>query len=86
MIGYEAFMASCPHFGAPVTDKVCPYCGSILGVFPEDKRCYQEKRVIRNGNRKHNSEAVPFVIIPDNNDHFRVTQQFLSKKAILQNS
>ena len=36
MIDYEVFMASCPHCGAPVTDKVCPYCGSILGVFLEE--------------------------------------------------
>lgn len=44
MIGYEVFMASCPHCGAPVTDKVCPYCGSLLGSLSEEKNQSQRSR------------------------------------------
>ena len=38
MVEYEVFMASCPHCGAPVTEKACPYCKSILVTFPVDER------------------------------------------------
>lgn len=36
MITYELFQASCPHCGAPVLDKKCPYCQSMLGTFLAD--------------------------------------------------
>lgn len=44
MIGYEVFMASCPHCGAPVTDKVCPYCGSLIGSLSEENNQSQRSR------------------------------------------
>lgn len=46
MIEYETFMAKCPHCGAPVTEKRCPYCWSMLGSFAGDEKKNQVGTVV----------------------------------------
>lgn len=47
MVGYEVFQASCPRCGAPVTDRVCPYCLSEIVAVLSDSS--EEQRANRSG-------------------------------------